>query len=537
MDPLNGDLQDQNNVAVEQAPKMSENRQLNSSQEKGESESLSSQENDCQYYAERFSLPRQVLFVFTLMAAQIVTQASVAQAVLLQYVIGKDFHVTVDAELSWHMAGYSLTVGTFILIAGRLGDMYGPKKIYLAAFAWYSLWSLITGISYYAKSNIFFSACRGLLGIGPSFLMPNAVAILGQAFKQGPRRNIIFSAFGACAPSGFLIGAVFSSLCGQLYHWQWAYYLACIMGAVMVAISYFVIPSDSLVYDRSAHAETKFDYFGAFTGVTGLILFNVAWNQGPIVGWQTPYTYILLIIGVLLLVVFVFIEKKVSHPLVPVSVLQPKVYLVLGIIAVGWSTFGIWLYYLWQIFLNLRNLTLLNGTAEFVPAAIFGVVASSCTALMFHFHLPVNLVLLCALLGFLVASILAATMPVDQIYWKQAFFAVLVAPFGMDMSFPAATILMSDMLPRQHQGTGASLVSTVVNYSISIGLGIAGTVESNIVSTESTPSEKLRGYRSALYTAIGLAGLGVALSSLGLFLEVKARKEKSPKSSAIEEPA
>lgn len=534
MDSLNSELQEQDNTVQEQASRMSEYSQLDGSHEKEKISSVSSEGNESQYYAEKFSMPRQVLFVLTLMSAQIITQASVAQAVLLQYVIGDDFHVTKTAELSWHMAGYSLTVGTFILIAGRLGDMYGPKKIFLAAFAWYSLWSLITGISHYAGSNIFFSACRGLLGIGPSFLMPNAVAILGQAFKQGPRRNIIFSAFGACAPSGFLIGALFSSLCGQLYHWQWAYYLACIMGAVMFILSYFVIPSDDLVYDRSVHEGTKFDYLGALTGVSGLILFNVAWNQGPIVGWQTPYTYILLIIGILLLTVFVYIEKRVSHPLVPVRSLHPKVYLVLGIIAVGWSTFGIWLYYLWQILLTLRDLTLLNGTAQFVPAGIFGIVASTCTAVMFHFRLPVNLVLLCALLGFLTASILAATMPVHQIYWKQAFFSVLVAPFGMDMSFPAATILMSNMLPRQHQGTGASLVSTVVNYSISIGLGIAGTVESNIASSESTPAEKLKGYRSALYTAIGLAGFGVALSALGLFLEVKDEKKKLDN---IEEPA
>lgn len=81
------------------------------------------------------------------------------------------------------------------------------------------------------------------------------------------------------------------------------------------------------------------------------------------------------------------------------------------------------------------------------------------------------------------------------------------------MSFPAATIILSEALPKEHQGLAASLVNTVINYSISIGLGIAGTVQSQI-SPGTTEQEILKGCRSAFYVGIGLSGLGVLVATL-----------------------
>jgi MFS family permease len=84
-------------------------------------------------------------------------------------------------------------------------------------------------------------------------------------------------------------------------------------------------------------------------------------------------------------------------------------------------------------------------------------------------------------------------------------------PFGMDMSFPAATVILSNHMPREHQGLAASLVNTVVNYSISIALGVAGTVE---VYANKDPANALWGIRCALYTAIGLSATGVILGAM-----------------------
>jgi MFS family permease len=85
-----------------------------------------------------------------------------------------------------------------------------------------------------------------------------------------------------------------------------------------------------------------------------------------------------------------------------------------------------------------------------------------------------------SLLAFLAALVLTGTMPVQQIYWAQTFVAVLIAPFGMDLSYPSSSIILSDAVPRHNQGLAMSLVNVVVNYSISLGLGFAGTGSSSI---------------------------------------------------------
>jgi MFS family permease len=108
--------------------------------------------------------------------------------------------------------------------------------------------------------------------------------------------------------------------------------------------------------------------------------------------------------------------------------------------------------------------------------------------------------------------VLMCTAPVFQTYWKQIFVTCLIAPFGMDMSFPAATLILSNSVSREHQGVAASLINTVVNYSISLGLGFAGTVEVHVTKGDETFEDTLHGYRSAYYMGIGLAGLGIFLS-------------------------
>ena len=130
--------------------------------------------------------------------------------------------------------------------------------------------------------------------------------------------------------------------------------------------------------------------------------------------------------------------------------------------------------------------------------------------------------------AYLVGSILITTMPVGQVYWGQFFFSVLIICVGMDSSFPAATIIFSNAVPPKYQGIGASLVLTIVNYSISLGLGFAGTVERSVNNGGVTDADKLKGYQGAFYMEVGLAGLGLLLSLVFLAKGYFADRSKKP---------
>ncbi|XMA18364.1 hypothetical protein WAI453_011155 [Rhynchosporium graminicola] len=465
------------------------------------------------------SLPRETAFVGILCMAQLFTQASLGQAIAPLHLIGATFNVADSpGEMSWFPAAYSLTVGTFILIAGRLGDIYGHKRLFTLGWIWYGIWSLLAGFAVYVNhSPVFFDVCRGMQGIGPAFLLPNALAILGRTYESGRRKEMVFSIFGATAPSGFILGALFASLFAEVAWWPWAFWTMGILCFVMGGAGYYAIPYTPAPVFEQLTGDTKeismwkrVDGWGCITGVSALVLINFAWNQGPVVGWGTPYTYSLLVLGFIFLALFIWVETRASHPLLPMEALSKDTAFVLGCMAAGWSSFGIWVFYSWQFIEELRHISPLLASAQFIPCMFSGLAAALTTGHILHRVGP-SIVMMVAMTAFTAGLVLITTAPVNQIYWAQTFISICIMPWGMDMSFPAATILLSDRMPKEHQGVAASLVNTVINYSVSIGLGFAGTIESQV---NKRGNELLNGYRAAWYMGIGLAGLGMCISVL-----------------------
>ena len=294
----------------------------------------------------QFSFMHEIAFVAIISSSQLLTQAGLAISIAPLHVIGRSFGVSKPGDLSWMAAAYSLTVGTFILIAGRWGDLYGHKLIFVIGYFWFSTWSLVAGFSVYSHSLIFFEVCRALQGIGPALLLPNGIAILSRTYPPGPRKEMILSIFGATAPGGFLFGAVFSGIFAQLLWWPWAYWVMGIVCAAAGCLAITILPTMARLGEKPILAEL--DILGSVLGVAGLVLINFSWNQGPVVGWPTIYVYVILIVGFGFLIAFFIVEKKVAdYPLLPLSSLTRNTCFVFGCVAAGWSSFGIWVYYFW----------------------------------------------------------------------------------------------------------------------------------------------------------------------------------------------
>ncbi|KAK8041740.1 hypothetical protein PG993_006263 [Apiospora rasikravindrae] len=459
------------------------------------------------------SLAHECVFIATICAAQFTTQVGLTQALGILGRIGASFDVTNPGVLSWFIAGYSLTVGTFILVAGRIGDLFGHKRMYVFGMLWFAAWSMVAGLSAYSNYHLFIFA-RVLQGLGPAAMIPNALALLGVTYPPGLRKNMAFALFGACAPGGGVFGFVFGGLF-ELAWWPWTFWSFAIALFLLAGFSALVIPTHSRSPDQNKPLRERLrmlDIPGAVTGVLALVLFNFAWNQGPAYGWDKPYIGVCLVLGVIFAAVFFLIESRwAKTPLVPFKVFTGDISFVVGCIACGWASFGIWVYYTTQFVEVLRGASPLLLAAYICPVTISGAAASVATGFLLH-HVRPAWVMTFSLTCFMVGTILCATTPVGQVYWAQLFVAMLIIPFGMDTSFPAATVIFSNAVAREHQGMGAALVATVVNYSISLGLGFAGTIEVNVNNGGRTPADVLHGYRSAWYFGIGLSGLGILLS-------------------------
>lgn len=457
----------------------------------------------------------EILFVATVSMAHFMVQCAIGIALAPIDIIARDLRTRNPGEQSWFISSYALTVGTFILIAGRAGDILGHKRIFIFGYIYLGFWSALAGFAVYPRSQIFFDICRSQQGVGSALLLPNALALLGRSYPPGPRKNIIFSIFGASAPFGATIGNISGSVFGQLLWWPWGFWSYAITAFGLAIFSLVIIPKPLAALPPH---RPSFDWTGSILGVLSLVLINIAFNNGPLYGWDQPHVYFLLIIGVIILGGFLYVELRATNPLLPRSAFNSTTSFILSCLALGWGAFGVWVFYTFRFLEIVRRQTPLLVSAEFIPVIVAAVIASGVTGYMLS-HTPVSFVNLCAMIGFFLGIVLVGTMPIEQTYWGQTFFGILIMPIGMDMSFPASTVILSNSMPGEHQGLAAALVTTVINYSVSITLGIAALVEVNVVKPGPGPphnsiDEIAKGMHSAYLVGISFGAAAVVLAGV-----------------------
>ncbi|ETI22451.1 hypothetical protein G647_06526 [Cladophialophora carrionii CBS 160.54] len=461
----------------------------------------------------RMTRYQEVLFNIMVAVLQLIPQSTLTTVFPVSRDIAGSFSISNPSVLPWLVAAYALSFGTFILIGGRLGDIFGHKTMVVIGFSWLSLWSVVAGLSHYVGYQLFFVA-RGFQGLGASLMVPNGLALLGRTYPPGSKRKIFsFTLFGLCAPVGAYLGMLFGALFTKYATWWWSFYTLAVVCSFLAIAATIILISPPPTPKQMLPVKDKLrdmDWLGAITGVGGLICVQVSLVSAPASGWSTQYIFMLLIIGLLLIAFFVITEIKIAEqPLVPFKMLKADVGFVLGAVACGWATFGIWTWFLWKFLLGIKQDTPLEAAVQVLPIVPVALIASVLTAWMMRKCRP-SWTLFWALVAFAFGPLLLAVdSNVDKtVYWSWTFASLVVMPFGMDMSFPAATLIMSNYFPPQQQGIAGSLISTVVNYSISLGLGLASTVEVHVNNNGLDP---LAGIRGAWFMGVGLGGLGVLI--------------------------
>lgn len=228
---------------------------------------------------KQVSLPREILVVGVISLAQFTTQVGLGQGLAILHSITASLGVTHPGQESWAIAGYSLTVGTFILFSGRLGDIFGYKRMLVIGFSWFSIFSMVAGLAVYSNYVLFVFA-RVLQGIGPSICLPNGLALLGVLYEPGRRKSFAFAVFGSTAPAGCIVGATFAGIF-ELAWWPWAFWSFAIVLAAAAILCMLIVPelqAEKVLESQSlTHLLARLDAFGAVTGSAALILINFAW--------------------------------------------------------------------------------------------------------------------------------------------------------------------------------------------------------------------------------------------------------------------
>ncbi|KAL4770439.1 major facilitator superfamily domain-containing protein [Aspergillus nidulans var. acristatus] len=404
---------------------------------------------------------------------------------------------------TWIAASYGLTQGTFVLMSGRLGDVYGHRKMLLGGGAWLVLCSFVGA---FVHTNFFaFVTMRALAGVGGACIMPNAVAMIAITNPPGRVRNLSLGFFAASAPLGGYFSALFLGAFMEHTHWRWFFTFVACLGAMTFIPLWFLSN-----HQATSSRNEKIDWLGAALGTSALILFNFVWNQAPSVGWSTPYEIALLVLSVILFSFFIIWEHKISHPIMPPSIFRaPSFAILVLVILLDYMTVGtvIWYQLLWLQ--DVWGWSTLQFAIGWTPFVICGTFAA-CLAAWLIPRLAAQWILALGTVTVMVSTVLIATIPLKQSYWAQMFPSIVLFSFCPDFVYTAGQIIASNTVRRHQQGVAGSIIGTLNLYGNSLGLGFASTVE---VQVAKTSRNNITGYRAALY-------FGVAISAIALLLDV-----------------
>ena len=248
----------------------------------------------------------------------------VGSVTVIASLVGEDLDLT-NAEITWMPAASSLTCGAFLLFFGRFADLFGRKILYVISMFLMAVFALAAGFS---KTGLIIDALNGALGLCAASAVPPAIGSLGYTYGKGSKRkNRAFACYSAGNPLGYILGSLLSGVATRLFNWRASFWLLALIFLVTAIVAVFTMPADrskKLPFNRQT--LLRFDLGGAALTVCGVGMFTSALTIGGSSpsGWGAPQVIALLVVGVLLLVAFVFWESRYQYPLLPMWIWKDK---------------------------------------------------------------------------------------------------------------------------------------------------------------------------------------------------------------------
>ncbi|RAH46284.1 putative MFS multidrug transporter [Aspergillus brunneoviolaceus CBS 621.78] len=458
------------------------------------------------------SIWSELAFCFSIIMCQVLAEYYISGSnVLLPTLLDE---LDIPSALSiWPSTALSLAVTSTLLIYGRLADMYGGFIMYFGGMVWLTVTSLIAGFS---QNWMMLFVFRGLQGLGLASFLPSSIMILGKVYRPGPRKNLVFSVYGACAALGFFAGIFFSGLAGSFLTWRWYFYIGSILSAITALSSYFSIPND---YSATrASSKASMDWIGGILLVPGVVLFvfAIADSAHAPQQWRTPYILVCLILGAVILGAFVYVEGWVADkPLLPgdlfsVKYMKPIVICLL----LMYGSLGIFLLYAALYMEGIMGATPLQVVAWTTPMAVGGLIISIVGGHILH-SLSGTLLIILSALGYLGSGLLFAVIPRGGNYWAFVFPAMICGTIGIDISFNVTNIFITTNMPGERQGLAGALINCTLHMGIAVMLAFADLIQ---VYTEEYLNTK-ESYQAIFWFQVGLSGLALILSALFVRIE------------------
>ncbi|KVL17104.1 DHA2 family efflux MFS transporter permease subunit [Burkholderia sp. MSMB1826] len=453
------------------------------------------------------------LIVLCLGVLMIVLDSTIVNVALPS--ISTDLHFT-ETALVWVVNAYLLTFGGCLLLGGRLGDLYGQRRMFLAGLVVFTLASLACGL---AQSQGMLIAARAAQGFGGAVVSAVSLSLIMNLFTEPGERARAMGVYGFVCAGGGSIGVLLGGLLTSSLSWHWIFLVNLPIGVAVYAMCVALLPRT-----RAPAGTARLDVAGAITVTASLMLAVYGIVGGNEAGWLSTQTVALIGAAVVLLVLFIAIESRAAHPLMPLTLFAARNVALANAIAVLWAAAMFAWFFLSALYMQrVLGYGPLQVGLAFLPAnlimAAFSLGLSARIVMRFGIRGPIAVGLLIAACGLA----LFARAPVDGAFVWHVLPGMTLLGIGAGVAFnPVLLAAMNDVDPAD-SGLASGIVNTAFMMGGALGLAalasLAGARTDALAAAQAAPLDALNaGYRAAF--AFGAAFAAVA-ALIGFALRIR----------------
>jgi len=423
--------------------------------------------------------------------------------------------------LQWIITAYGVTLAGFLMLSGRVGDIYGHKKLFIIGLVLFSLASLTGGL---APSEIVLIFARVVQGLGAAMASATGLSILVAAFHEGKERNRALSIFAAATGSGFAAGMIFGGLITATLGWRWVFDINVPIGIIVSLLSSKYISSNTTgLTHENKQQHQHLDIFGAVLVTAGLMLLVYSLTSAQNTGIGSIQTLEFLLLSVIVLASFLLIEYRSKAPLVPLGFLRRGS--IFGANAVGLlqvaASVGM-IFILTNYFQQILGYSALYAGLAFVPIGVVFLIVSGFLSARLVNRFGVKPILISGMILQTICYLLLSRISLTENYLG-LLGPILLNGVGTGLGFSAINIAALTGTKRGEEGLASGLINTSRGIGGPVGLAILLTVANfetlgqtghQLVVQSATAAAIVTGFGYAFWAAALLTGIGIIFAAL-----------------------
>ena len=403
--------------------------------------------------------------------------------------IQKDLGFT-ETSLAWVVNAYLLTFGGFLLLGGRLGDLFGHRRMFLAGIALFTGASVVCGLS---TTQGMLVAARAVQGVGGAIVSAVALSLIMNLFTEPGERAKAMGVFGFVMAGGGSIGVLLGGVLTDTLSWHWIFLVNVPIGIVVYFLTLRLLPSS-----QAATTRGRLDIAGAVTVTASLMLAVYAIVNGNGNGWLSAETLGLLAAAAVLMAGFFVLESRVAEPLMPLAILKLRNIWASNLVGMLWAASMFAWFFLSALYMQkVLGYSPLQVGLAFLPAnvimAVFSVGLSARLVMRFGIKPP-----LVTGLGIASVGLVLFTMaPADGTFTVNVLPSMILLGIGAGMAFnPILLAAMSDVKPEE-SGLASGVVNTAFMMGGALGLAVLASLAAwrtgNLTGSGSSEAAALTG--------------------------------------------